>query len=105
MKPPCILVVDDNDDLRQVIAFSLEIIAGWCVLQARDGVHAIELATRNQPDAILLDVMMPGMDGPATLHVLKATRSTRQIPVVFLTAKARGAIGEPSPVCPLRQSF
>ena len=78
---PCTLVVDDDDDVRQVIAHSLEIRAGSHVLQVGNGVQAIGLATRNQPNAILLDVIKAGMDSPATLHKLKAARSTRHFAV------------------------
>jgi CheY-like chemotaxis protein len=84
-----ILVVDDDDDAREVTALSLQTVAGWNVLEAYCGAQGIECAMLNQPDAILLDVMMPAMDGPAILHKLKTARSTAHIPVVLLTAKAR----------------
>jgi CheY-like chemotaxis protein len=84
-----ILVVDDDDDAREVTALSLQTVAGWNVIEAYCGAQGIESAKLNQPDAILLDVMMPAMDGPAILQKLKTARSTAHIPVVLLTAKAR----------------
>ncbi len=86
---PTILIVDDDDDSREITALSLQTVAGWNVLEAYCGVQGIESAQLNQPDAILLDVMLPAMDGPAILQKLKTSRSTAHIPVVLLTAKAR----------------
>ncbi len=82
-----ILVVDDDDAARQAAAYSLQTMAGWEVVQAYCGAQAIESATQHQPDAILLDVMMPAMDGPAMLAKLRAIRATSHIPIVLLTAK------------------
>ena len=82
-----ILVVDDDDAARQAAAYSLETMAGWDVVQAYCAAQAIESATQHQPDAILLDVMMPAMDGPAMLAKLRAIRATSHIPIVLLTAK------------------
>jgi CheY-like chemotaxis protein len=84
-----ILVVDDDDAARQAAAYSLETMAGWDVVQAYCAAQAIESATQHQPDAILLDVMMPAMDGPAMLAKLRATRATSHIPIVLLTAKVQ----------------
>ena len=84
-----ILVVDDDDAARQAVAYSLETMAGWDVVQAYCGAQAIESATQHQPDAILLDVMMPAMDGPAMLAKLRAIRATSHIPIVLLTAKVQ----------------
>lgn len=84
-----ILVVDDDDAARQAVAQSLQTIAGWDVVEAYCGAQAIERATHQQPDAILLDVMMPAMDGPAMLSKLKAARATSHIPIVLLTAKVQ----------------
>ena len=69
---------------------SLETVAGWDVLLASSGKQGIERASTEQPDAILLDVMMPEMDGPTTLLKLKANGSTSHIPVLLLTAKVQG---------------
>jgi CheY-like chemotaxis protein len=84
-----ILVVDDDDASRQAVAHSLQIMAGWEVVEAYCGAQAIESAKQHQPDAILLDVMMPAMDGPAMLGKLRATRATSHIPIVLLTAKVQ----------------
>ena len=82
-----ILLIDDEQDIRAVSRMSLERVGGWQVLEAESGARGIELAEAEQPDAILLDAMMPGVDGPATIERLKATDATREIPVLFLTAK------------------
>ncbi|HEY3929824.1 MAG TPA: response regulator [Candidatus Koribacter sp.] len=84
-----ILIVDDEDDIREVAALSLETVAGYQVLSARSGRDALGIAAAEHPDAILLDVMMPDMDGPTTLQKLQAQASTADIPVVFLTAKVQ----------------
>jgi len=82
-----LLLIDDEDDIREVAKLSLELVAHWDVVTARSGAEGIELAAREQPDAILLDVMMPGMDGAATYGRLQSNPETREIPVVLLTAK------------------
>jgi CheY-like chemotaxis protein len=84
-----ILVVDDDDAARQAAVESLQVMAGWDVVEAYCGAQAIESAKQHQPDAILLDVMMPAMDGPAMLGKLRATRATSHIPIVLLTAKVQ----------------
>ena len=84
-----VLVVDDDDDVREVTSFSLELIGGYEVIDADRGATAIELARSHRPDLVLLDVMMPGMDGPATFRALRADPATADIPVVLLTAKAQ----------------
>jgi CheY-like chemotaxis protein len=85
-----ILIIDDEDDIRQVAAMSLETVAGWDVVLANSGKQGIERASAEQPDAILQDVMMPEMDGPTTLLKLKASGVTSHIPVLLLTAKVQG---------------
>lgn len=83
-----LLLIDDEADIREVTQMSLE-IDGWQVLVAASGPEGIATAMEEQPDAILLDVMMPGLDGPTTLRMLRAEERTSSIPVVFLTAKAQ----------------
>ena len=83
-----ILVVDDEKDIRTIARLSLENLGGMSVLEAASGPEALEVAAREAPEAILLDVMMPDMDGAATLAALQASDATATIPVVFLTAKA-----------------
>jgi CheY-like chemotaxis protein len=84
-----ILVVDDEDDIREVAQMSLEMVAGWEVIAARNGEEGLRLAAEHRPDAILLDVMMPGMDGPATAQRLREDPATAAIPVILLTAKVQ----------------
>ena len=80
-------VVDDDELLREVARASLELVAGWQVSTAASGREAQELARAEQPDVIVLDVMMPGQDGPTTLARLREDEQTHDIPVIFLTAK------------------
>lgn len=87
--PKRILIVDDENDIREVAALSLESIGGYEVMSAHSGSMALGIAATEQPDAILLDVMMPDMDGPTTLRRLQAEPATAHIPVVFLTAKVQ----------------
>jgi len=86
-----VLVVDDDDAIREVAQSSLEIVAGWKVEVASSGLQALDLAVTEPPDAILLDVMMPSMDGPTTFARLQADVRTRDVPVVLLTAKVQPA--------------
>lgn len=86
-----VLLIEDEEHIREIAQLSLESIAGWEILAANGGTEGLVVATREQPDAILLDVMMPDLDGPATLAALRAQATTAEIPVVFLTAKARAA--------------
>ena len=86
-----ILLVDDEDDIREVATISLEAVGGWAVSSASSGNEAIAKALAEQPDAILLDVMMPDLDGPATFKRLQDHPETRDIPVILLTAKAQAA--------------
>jgi CheY-like chemotaxis protein len=84
-----ILIIDDEDDIREVAALSLETIAGWDVVTANSGTQGLARAIEQKPDAILLDVMMPGMDGPTTFRELRKNPATARIPVVLLTAKVQ----------------
>ncbi|HEY5870547.1 MAG TPA: response regulator [Candidatus Tectomicrobia bacterium] len=86
-----ILVIDDADDVRNVTQLSLERMGGWTVSTARSGAAGVEKAIAEQPEAILLDVMMPDMDGPTTFQQLQANATTRHIPVIFLTGMMQSA--------------
>lgn len=86
-----ILVIDDEDDIREVAKLCLEMVGGWEVLTAGSGSEGLTLAVAEQPDAILLDVMMPDMDGLATFQQLQANIVTQHIPVILLTAKVQPA--------------
>jgi CheY-like chemotaxis protein len=85
-----ILIIDDEDDIREVAALSLEATAGWHIFTASSGVAGIEIATAEQPDAILMDVMMPGVDGPTTFAHMQQNPAVANIPVLLLTAKVQG---------------
>jgi CheY-like chemotaxis protein len=87
MPTPTVLVVDDDDSVRIITELALEKVAGWHVISASGGAEAVELATQHHPDAVLLDLMMPDMDGRATFLALRAQEATSDIPVVLLTAK------------------
>jgi CheY-like chemotaxis protein len=82
-----ILFIDDELHVRQVVKVCLETLGGWNVLLAASGSEGLLKAITEKPDAILLDVMMPGMDGLALLQKLQENPGTKSIPVVFLTAR------------------
>ena len=84
-----ILLIDDEETIQEVVQVGIEIEAGWQVAIASSGLEGINLAQSQQPHVILLDVMMPDMDGISTLSRLKANHKTRSIPVIFLTAKTQ----------------
>jgi CheY-like chemotaxis protein len=86
-----ILLIDDEETIQEIVQVGIEIESGWQVIVASSGLAGISLAQSQQPDVILLDVMMPGMDGIATLSQLKTNNKTSAIPVIFLTAKAQAA--------------
>lgn len=81
-----VLLIDDEDDIRSIAAVALERVGGWEVKAASGGAAGIAIAEEWRPDAILLDALMPGMDGLATLKALRERPTTDTIPVVFLTA-------------------
>jgi two-component system, OmpR family, response regulator len=83
-----VLVVDDEDDIRRIAVLSLSAVGGMEVAEASGGPEGIRKAREERPDAVLLDVMMPGMDGLTTFQALRGDPATSGIPVVFLTAKA-----------------
>jgi CheY-like chemotaxis protein len=86
-----ILIVDDEEHVREVAAMSLELTAGWDIRQAESGAAALQAAIAWRPEAILLDVMMPDLDGPSAFALLQADARTAGIPVIFLTAKVQTA--------------
>ncbi len=83
-----VLVVDDDDDIRAILAVSLG-LAGFDVVEARDGVEGLDTAQRMSPDAIVLDVMMPRLDGLSMLEQLRADPRLSHVPVIMLTARAQ----------------
>jgi CheY-like chemotaxis protein len=82
-----VLIVDDEAHIREVAQVTLETVAGWNVVTAGSGQEGVARALDARPDVILLDVMMPEMDGPATVAALKSNDETKDIPIVLLTAK------------------
>jgi CheY-like chemotaxis protein len=85
-----VLLVDDEPDIRRIGKLSLTKVGKFQVTEASSGVNALELlATSSRPDVILLDVMMPVLDGPSTFARLRADPATSGIPVIFMTAKAQ----------------
>lgn len=87
MPPRHVLVVDDDDAIREVAKMALEVVGGFEVSTASSGGEAHKMVDQEMPDAMLLDVMMPGMDGPTLLSKIRADPVTRDIPIIFLTAK------------------
>jgi CheY-like chemotaxis protein len=81
-----ILLVDDDEAIRMVAGLALGRVGGYDVETVPSGDEALEVVRRRPPDAIVLDVMMPGMDGPSTLAELRGLPAGRTVPVVFLTA-------------------
>jgi CheY-like chemotaxis protein len=86
-----ILIVDDEEDIREVAQLTLEAVGGWEVLTAASGNEGLAKAEAEQPDAILLDIMMPDLDGFTTFQKLQANSVTQDIPVILLTAKVQVA--------------
>jgi CheY-like chemotaxis protein len=86
-----ILVVDNEQYIQEVAKVCLETVAGWEVLLAGSGKECLSQAETEKPDAILLDVMMPDMDGMATFQKLRENTATQSIPVILLTAKIQAS--------------
>lgn len=84
-----ILLVDDDPDIRRIGELCLARLGGWEVLMADSGARCLELAAAERPDLIMLDVMMPGLDGPSTLAELRRAEATAGIPVIFMTARVQ----------------
>lgn len=84
-----ILVIDDDEIIRLVIQLTLKTFASWEVLIAPSGLEGITIAQAEKPDAILLDMMMPDMDGFATIHQLHSQLKTQNIPIILVTAKTK----------------
>jgi CheY-like chemotaxis protein len=110
-----IMLVEDEGDIQAVAQLALEAVGGFSVRICSSGGEALKEVSRFAPDLILLDVMMPGMDGPATLAALRQLEESRNTPVVFMTAKIQphersyyeelGAIGViPKPFDPMTLS-
>lgn len=86
-----ILYVEDEPDIQAVARLALEMLGGFTVKICSSGEEALSEAEAFAPDMILLDVMMPGMDGPGTLAALRALPSLAEVPAAFMTAKVQPA--------------
>ncbi|MEM8719072.1 MAG: response regulator [Cyanobacteria bacterium P01_G01_bin.39] len=86
-----ILFIDDEDDIKTLAQFCLESEAGWEMISASGGIEGMAIAEAEQPDAILLDAMMPEIDGLQTLAKLQINPKTQHIPTIFITAKAQAS--------------
>jgi CheY-like chemotaxis protein len=84
-----VLLAEDEEDIRKVAQISLQFRGGWEVVLASNGEECLAKAASDQPDVILLDCMMPKLDGYETCRRLKQDPSLRHIPVIFLTANAQ----------------
>ena len=83
-----VLIVDDDELILEVAQMCLEAVGGWQVTTASSGQEGLDRAVSERPDAIVMDVMMPGMDGPTAAVALRDNPATAHIPIVLLTAKA-----------------
>ncbi|WP_036483028.1 response regulator [Myxosarcina sp. GI1] len=86
-----ILFIDDEEDIKILAGFCLKTEADWEMLTAANGIEGIAIAETEQPDAILLDAMMPKLDGLQTLNLLQNNPKTKHIPTIFITAKAQAS--------------
>ena len=84
-----VLIIDDENDIREIASLALETGGDFDVTTADSGLAGLMLANTRRPDIILLDVMMPELDGPSTFRRLQESEDTRSIPVIFLTAKVQ----------------
>ncbi|MEI6331389.1 MAG: response regulator [Pseudanabaena sp. ELA645] len=91
MSTKTILLIDDEPNLAEVISICLSSFKGWNVKVANSGKIGLSIVQTVQPDAILLDVMMPEMDGLAVYQALQKNPETQNIPVIFLTAKVQAS--------------
>lgn len=89
MSDKLILVIDDDDGIREIVQICLQAIAKWDVITASSGEEGLSFAYIHKPDAIILDVMMPNLDGIATVRQIQTQAETRNIPIILLTAKAK----------------
>ena len=91
MASKLILFIDDEEDIQTLVSFCFDLEVGWQLITASSGKEGIAVAEEKQPDAILLDVMMPELDGLQTLEKLQNNPKTQHIPVIFITAKVQAS--------------
>lgn len=86
VETPCVLIVEDDQDILNLLSFTIQ-NQGYLAIQSRQGEEGLKMARTERPDIILLDLMLPGMDGITVCKELKAKTETAKIPVIMLTAK------------------
>ncbi|MCX6538728.1 MAG: response regulator [Acidobacteria bacterium] len=86
-----VLIIDDDADIRSIARLTLSRLGGMEVVEAASGAEGVRKAQNEKPDVILLDMMMPAMDGSETLAALRSQPATAMTPVILLTAMAIGA--------------
>ena len=86
-----VLQIDDDADIRELTAFTFELVSPIVLLQAAGGAEGVRLALEEKPDLILLDFMMPELSGEDVLNALRKSKETRDIPVVFMSARTTPA--------------
>ena len=101
MQPRHLLLIDDEDDIREVATLSLELAEGWTVMSANGGSAGAVLALSMEPDAILLDLVMPILDGHTVVRKLRQNPKTAHTPVIFVTGYQAGAIELRFSGCPV----
>lgn len=84
-----LLLVEDDPDIQRIVVMALEFKTDWTVVVASNGVEGLQKAAEEHPDVILLDAMMPKMDGLDTCKRLKEDENLRDVPVIFLTARSQ----------------
>ena len=113
--PQRVMYVEDDPDIRAIAEIALQDVGGFTARLCESGAHALKVAPEFDPELVLLDVMMPGMDGPETLRALRELPGMAQVPVIFMTARlqrseideyrALGAAGViPKPFAPMTLS-
>ena len=85
-----VLVIDDEDDVRMIVRFALESDGRYLVAEARNGAEGLAAARQDRPDIVLLDAMMPGLDGYAVCRRMRQDPELQDVPILFLTAKTQG---------------
>ena len=84
-----ILLAEDEPDIQEVARIALESVGGFVLKICESGQQAIDASTEFEPDLLLLDVMMPGMDGPTAFQQIRKISGMESIPVIFMTAKVQ----------------
>jgi|SRR5579871_4609865 len=92
--PLHILCIDDEDDIQNVVRLCLSFDGGFSVSACKSGTEALDFLDQVRPDLILLDAMMPRMDGPATLEAIRTLQAARDIPVIFMTPRGQAGDAE-----------